>query len=63
MPAPKTPNTAAATAVTVRRGDETAAARLRSHGWLVVEPEVLDNLTPELVQLLRRIAAPGGAGR
>ena len=41
MPAPKTPNTAAATQATRRRGDETAAARLREHGWLVVPPEQL----------------------
>jgi hypothetical protein len=41
MPAPKTPNTAAATAAVRRRGDETAARRLREHGWLVVPPEAL----------------------
>jgi hypothetical protein len=39
MPAPKRPNTAAATAAVRRRGDETAAARLRAHGWLAVPPE------------------------
>lgn len=39
MPAPKTPNTSAATAANQRRGDETAAARLRAAGWLVVPPE------------------------
>jgi hypothetical protein len=41
MPAPKTPNTAAATAAVRRRGDEAAARRLREHGWLVVPPEAL----------------------
>jgi hypothetical protein len=39
MPAPKNPNTAAATAAVRRRGDETAARRLREHGWLVMPPE------------------------
>ncbi len=63
MPPPKNPNTAAATAKNRRKGDETAAARLRGHGWLVVAPEVLDDLSPELAALLRRISVPGGAGR
>jgi len=49
MPAPKRPNTAAATAVIRRRGDETAAARLRKAGWLVVPPEVLAELPAELL--------------
>jgi hypothetical protein len=38
MPAPKTPNTVNATAATIRKGDETAAARLRAHGWRVSPP-------------------------
>lgn len=38
MPAPKKPNTAAATAVVRRRGQETMAAKLRDAGWLVVPP-------------------------
>lgn len=38
MPAPKNPNTAAATAATLMRGDLTAASRLRRHGWVVTEP-------------------------
>ena len=45
MPAPKRPNTAEATRiaaeVAVRRGDETAAKRLRDHGWIVLPPEVV----------------------
>lgn len=41
MPAPKTPNTAAATAAVRRRGQETMAAKLREAGWLVVPPEKL----------------------
>lgn len=49
MPAPKRPNTAAATAAVRRRGDETAAARLRSHGWIVISPEVAEAL-PEHVR-------------
>lgn len=51
MPAPKRPNTEAATnrarEVAVRRGDETAARRLREHGWLVVPPERLAELSDE----------------
>lgn len=39
MPAPKSPNTAAATAAVRRRGQETAAAKLRQAGWLVTPPE------------------------
>lgn len=43
MPAPKRPNTAAATeaaaAVARRRGQETKAADLRDAGWLVFPPE------------------------
>lgn len=38
MPAPKKPNTAAATAAVRRRGQETMAAKLRKAGWLVVPP-------------------------
>lgn len=38
MPAPKNPNTAAATAAAVRRGQETAAAKLRAAGWTVTPP-------------------------
>jgi len=39
MPAPKNPNTAAATAVVRRRGQETMAAKLRAAGWKVTPPE------------------------
>lgn len=48
MPAPKTPNTAAATAAVRRRGDETAAARLRANGWLVLPPETVAQLPASL---------------
>jgi hypothetical protein len=40
MPAPIRPNTAAANEATRRRGDETAARRLRDRGWLVLEPDL-----------------------
>lgn len=40
--------TAAATAVVVRRGDETAAKRLRGNGWLVLAPELIDTLPVEV---------------
>jgi hypothetical protein len=39
MPAPKNPNTAAATAAVKRRGQETMAAKLRAAGWVVIAPE------------------------
>jgi hypothetical protein len=39
MPAPKRPNTAAATEAVRRRGQESMAAKLREAGWLVVPPE------------------------
>jgi hypothetical protein len=39
MPAPKRPNTAAATAAVRRRGQETMAAKLRQAGWVVTPPE------------------------
>lgn len=39
MGVPKSPNTAAATAAVKRRGDETAATRLRAAGWTVTPPE------------------------
>jgi len=51
MPAPKNPNTVAATAAVRRRGDETAAARLRTHGWLVIPPEAAADLPAELTAL------------
>ncbi len=56
MPAPKRPNTEAATAAVRRRGDETAATRLRNHGWLVVPPETLAQLPSDLRE---RLAEPG----
>lgn len=55
MPAPKRPNTAAATAAVRRRGDETAAARLRRHGWLVVPPEVVAELLAETVERVNNV--------
>lgn len=54
MPAPNRPNTEAATAKVIRRGDETAAARLRSHGWIVIPPEQVAALPGDLVKRLER---------
>lgn len=54
-PAP-TARTAAATAAVVRRGDETAAARLREHGWVVVAPEILGQVQPALRRQLDELA-------
>lgn len=45
MPAPKSPNTAAATAAVRRRGQETAAAKLREAGWVVIPPERVAELS------------------
>lgn len=39
MPAPKNPNTRAATAKRVRVGQENAAAKLRAAGWATMPPE------------------------
>ncbi len=50
MPPPKRPNTAAAAAARRRVGDETAAARLRDHGWLVVPPEAVAEISAEVVE-------------
>lgn len=44
MPAPKNPNTAAATAAVLRRGDETAAKRLYERGWYLVAPDRADEV-------------------
>jgi hypothetical protein len=48
MPAPKTPNTAAATATRRRRGDQTAAQRLRGAGWVVLSPEQVAQLPDDM---------------
>lgn len=39
MPAPKVPNTAAATRTIIRKGQETQARKLREAGWIVIPPE------------------------
>jgi hypothetical protein len=52
MPAPKNPNTAAATAAVRRRGDETAAARLRAHGWFAVPPWIANELRAEIAEMI-----------
>ena len=41
MPAPKNPNTAAATAAVIRRGHNTLASKLRKAGWLPIPPETI----------------------
>lgn len=52
MPAAKRPNVAAAAAARRRIGDETAAVRLRDHGWLVVAPDVAATLPTDVIALL-----------
>lgn len=42
MPAPKRPNTAAATEAVRRRGQETMAAKLREAGWVALSPETIE---------------------
>lgn len=57
MPAPKRPNTTAATAAVRRRGQETMAAKLREAGWMCLSAEQLadlDAVAPEVRALLRR---------
>lgn len=41
MPKPNNPNTAAATAAVIRRGQETMARKLRDAGWMAIPPEQL----------------------
>lgn len=57
MPAPKRPNTAAATAAVVRRGQETMAAKLRAAGWTVIPPADTGSAPPDAP-----LAQPGPAG-
>lgn len=54
MPAPKRPNTARATETVIRRGDDTAAARLREHGWLAVPPEAVALLSARVREQIRK---------
>lgn len=42
MPAPKRPNTAAATAAVKRKAQERRAAELRDAGWVVLSPEAME---------------------
>lgn len=56
MPAPRHPNTTAATAVVRRRGQETMAAKLRVAGWVVIPPEHAKSVPPDLAEILNRLA-------
>jgi hypothetical protein len=60
MPAPKRPNTAAATAAVIRKAQDRKAAELREAGWLVVPPERLGDLVRTLAS---PADAPAAAGR
>jgi hypothetical protein len=55
MPAPKRPNTTAATESVRRRGDETAAVRLRKRGWLVLPPEAVNELPRDVIDRVSRL--------
>jgi hypothetical protein len=61
MPAPKNPNTAAATAAATARRQRTAqerrAGELRAVGWLVVPPEAVAELPTEVVDRVNNVLA------
>jgi hypothetical protein len=59
MSAPEQPRTAKATAAVVRRGQETKAAALRQAGWLVIPPEAVAALPPDVVARLASITKRG----
>jgi hypothetical protein len=56
MPAPKKPNTSAATEKRLRKGDATAAARLRGRGWLVFPPQVVKLIPAAVLERLRQLS-------
>lgn len=60
MPAPKRPNTAAANEATRRRGDRTAAARLKARGWAVLPPDAEDD--QDLLDMLSGAFQTHGTG-
>lgn len=60
MPAPKRPNTAAATEATKRRGQETMAAKLREAGWAALTPEDVTYLDLLPDEELRAFVRAGG---
>lgn len=61
MAAPKKPNTVKATAARMRPVDDRWAERLRAHGFVVIAPEALEEMNPELADMVRRLGrAPGG---
>ena len=53
MPAPKSPNVAGAAAARRRIGDQTAANRLFTAGYLVLSPEELAQLPDDVKSRLR----------
>jgi hypothetical protein len=58
MTTPKPVRTSGATASNVRRGDDTAARRLVSNGWIVIPPEAqLDGAT--LARITAALVAAG----
>jgi hypothetical protein len=64
MPAPKRPNTAAATEAVRRRGQETMARKLREAGWAVTPPEETPVYTAsELATTVGLPPTPEGAAR
>ena len=48
-------DTSAATRAVIRRGDETAARRLREHGWVVLSPEQVADLPAVVVAQIRSV--------
>jgi len=62
MAAPKRPNTAAATAVVIRKAQERKAAELRAAGWTVYPPSGEGHDAPHALthdQLIERVDLPG----
>lgn len=55
MGAPKRPNPTPGAAARRRQGDETAAARLRDHGWLVIPPEAVAELPVEITECVDNV--------
>lgn len=55
MPAPNRANTAAATEAHRRRGDQTAADRLRNRGYLVLPAEVVADLPADVVDRINDV--------
>lgn len=59
MPAARNPNPGPAAARRRRMGDETAAARLTKHGWVVVPPEATAGMPDDVAAWIRENVPAG----